>query len=179
MSNQNNESGQNGFNRAASMSSTDRDVWTEQHIRKYAYGSLAVGLIPVPIIDLVALTGLQLKLIKDLSLFYGVSFSKEKTTNILASLAGASVPLGLTRGVCSMLKIVPFVGYAATALAMSAISGASTYAVGKMFVRHFESGGTFLNFDMTKNKEYYEEQVRKGKAVMEELKKSGRETSAG
>lgn len=158
--------------RAADMTSADKEAWTEKVIRNYAYGSVAVGFVPIPLVDLVALTVLQLKLIKKLSIFYGVPFSQEKSRNIIASLAGASVPLGLTRGVCSMLKIVPLVGISATVVSMTILSAASTYALGKIFVRHFESGGTFLNFDLAKNKDYYEEEVKKGKAVAEKMKKS-------
>lgn len=150
----------------------EREVWTEQVIRKYAYGSLAVALIPLPLIDLAALTGVQMKLIDRLATFYGVPFSKERTKNIIASLVGASVPLGLTRAVCSILKFVPLVGFSAALVSQSALSGASTYALGMIFVRHFESGGTFLNFDAKKAKSYYDEQVEKGKAVAEDLKKS-------
>ena len=148
----------------------EREVWTEQVIRKYAYGSLAVALIPLPLADLAALTGVQMKLIDRLATFYGVPFSEERTKNIIASLVGASVPLGLTRAVCSILKFVPFVGFSVALVSQSVLSGASTYALGKIFVRHFESGGTFLNFDSQKAKSYYDEQVKKGKAVAEDLK---------
>ena len=48
---------------------------------------------------------------------------------------------------------------------MPALAGASTYAVGKVFVQHFESGGTFLNFDPEDVRDYYAEQFEKGKAA--------------
>jgi hypothetical protein len=41
-------------------------------------------------------------------------------------------------------------------------AGASTYAVGKVFMLHFESGGTLLDFDPAKMKNYYRETYRKG-----------------
>jgi uncharacterized protein (DUF697 family) len=152
---------------ALAMASADRDAQTERVIRNYAYGSAAVGLIPIPVVDLVALTGVQLKLIKRLSVLYGVPFSADRSRNIIASLAGASVPLGLTRGVCSFLKAVPVIGTTVIAVSMSALSAGSTYALGKVFVRHFESGGTFLTFDMARHKDYYDEQVRNAKPVAE------------
>jgi uncharacterized protein (DUF697 family) len=153
--------------RASVSTAADREVQTESIIRNYAYGSVVAGFIPVPMVDLVVLAGVQLKLIKRLSVLYGVPFSADKTRNIIASLAGASVPLGLTRGVCSLLKAVPLIGTAIAAVSTSALSAASTYALGKMFVRHFESGGTFLTFDLARHKDYYEEQVRTAKPVAE------------
>ena len=155
---------------SSNMTPEERKEWTERVIKNYAYGSLAVGLVPIPLIDLVALTALQLKLIHRLSTFYGVPFSEERGKKIIASLVGASVPLGLTRAACSIFKIIPFIGLTASVVAMSGLSAASTYAIGKVFVKHFESGGTFLNLDPTKVKDYYQEQFNKGKTVVVDKK---------
>ena len=53
---------------------------------------------------------------------------------------------------------------------MPLIAGASTYAVGKVFYRHFASGGTFLTFDPEKARAYYEEMFQKGKDVVKGMK---------
>jgi len=37
-----------------------------------------------------------------------------------------------------------------------------TYGIGKVFVQHFESGGTFLNFDAQKTKDYFKSQFKVG-----------------
>jgi uncharacterized protein (DUF697 family) len=147
------------------MTPDERKVWTERVIKKYAYGSIVIGLVPIPLIDLVALTGLQMKLIHRLSTFYGQPFSEERGKKIISSLVGASVPLGLTRAAYSILKIVPIIGLTASVVGMSGLSAASTYAIGKLFVQHFESGGTFLDLDPAKVKEYYEEQFNRGKTM--------------
>ncbi len=146
-----------------------KQLWADRTIKHYAFGSAITGFIPFPLIDLVVLTGIQMKLISKLSEYYGVDFSEEKTKSIIASLTGAAVPIGLTGTVCSFLKLVPFIGYTASFLSMTALSSASTYAIGKLFVKHFESGGTFLNFDVNKSKTYYEEQVKKGKELAESM----------
>ncbi len=151
---------------SSSMTPEERKEWTERVIKNYAYGSFAVGLVPLPLIDLVALTALQLKLIHRLSTFYGLPFSEERGKKIISSLVGASVPLGLTRAVCSVFKIVPIIGLTASVVAMSGLSAASTYAIGKVFAVHFESGGTFLNLDPARVKDYYQEQLKKGKTVV-------------
>ncbi|HIJ60724.1 MAG TPA: DUF697 domain-containing protein [Nitrospirae bacterium] len=147
-----------------------RELWTDNTIRNYAFGSTFLGLIPFPLIDLVALAVIQLKLIAKLSDYYGVNFSEGKTKNIIAALTGSAVPLGLTRAMCSFFKVFPIFGHAVSIVSMSALSAGSTYALGKLFVNHFESGGTFLNFDMEKAKHFYDEQVKKGKELAESLK---------
>jgi uncharacterized protein (DUF697 family) len=136
---------------------------TDRVIRNYAYGSAAVGLIPIPLVDLVALAGVQLKLIKRLSQIYGVPFSQDKSRDIIASLVGAAAPLGLSRTIGSLVRFVPLLGTAVAMVAMPGLSAASTYALGKVFERHFETGGTLLNFDTASQKGYYEEQVRQAK----------------
>ena len=54
---------------------------------------------------------------------------------------------------------------------MPVIAGASTYALGKVFKKHFEAGGTFLSFDSERMKKYYNEKFGEGKEVASELKK--------
>jgi hypothetical protein len=46
---------------------------------------------------------------------------------------------------------------------MPAVAAASTWATGKVFIRHFESGGTFLDFDPAKARAYYAEEYEAGK----------------
>jgi hypothetical protein len=46
----------------------------------------------------------------------------------------------------------------------------ATYAIGKVFVKHFESGGTLLNFNVDKVKDYYNEQFKKGEKVASSAK---------
>ena len=48
-----------------------------------------------------------------------------------------------------------------------AISGASvTYATGEVFVQHFESGGTLLDFDVEKAKSQFKKALKKGEAAV-------------
>ena len=54
---------------------------------------------------------------------------------------------------------------------MSVLSGASTFALGEVFKKHFETGGTFLDFDPERLKKYYHEKFEKGKEMAEELRK--------
>ena len=65
----------------------------------------------------------------------------------------------------SLVKAIPVVGALAGAPAMVAVSGASAWARGNVFIRHFESGGTLLDFDAEKAKEYYKAQFEEGQRV--------------
>ena len=47
-------------------------------IDKYAKLSFGVGFIPVPAIDLIALTGLQMKMLSNIAKIYDQSYSQNK-----------------------------------------------------------------------------------------------------
>ena len=46
------------------------------------------------------------------------------------------------------------------------LTGASTYAVGRVFIQHFESGGTFLTLDPDKVKAHYRAEFERGEQLM-------------
>ena len=50
------------------------------------------------------------------------------------------------------------------------MSGASTFALGRVFSAHFQSGGTLLTLDANKMKEEFKRQLQVGKGVAESLK---------
>lgn len=139
-------------------------------VKKYMWWSMGAGLIPVPFVDLAAVSGVQLKMLKDMSEIYGLKFSENKGKSIVSALLGSIVPNSLARGgVGSLLKMLPIVGTVMGGISMSLFSGASTYAIGKAFVQHFESGGTFLDFDPVKVKEYFFSKFEEGKEVAKEM----------
>ena len=148
------------------MASNPNDI-----VKNHVIGSMAVGLVPLPLVDLMALTGVQLNMLRKLTQHYNISFFKDKATNILATLIGSGMPVAFSGILSSLVKSIPIIGQTTGALVMPAISGASTYAVGKVFIQHLESGGTFLNFDPEAVKEYYGAMFKEGQQVVANLKK--------
>lgn len=136
----------------------------DELITKYTLGALGVGLVPVPIVDMAALAAIQLQLLSRLARLYEVDFSSQLGKSLIASLVGGGTPV-LASGVSSRLLtgLLLLQARLAVALSMSAFAGATTYAVGKVFVQHFESGGTFLTFDPAKVRQYYEQQLVRGR----------------
>ncbi len=89
--------------------SLEHSVEANALVKKYMWYSMGAGIIPIPFVDLAALSGVQLKLLYDLSALYEVEFSQHKVQNIISTLAGiltASVTSGL---VGSLVKIVPYI----------------------------------------------------------------------
>ena len=55
-------------------------------------------------------------------------------------------------------------------VAVPGVAAAFTYAVGKVLVQHFASGGTFLDFDPKKVREYFARQFEEGKLVTAKIR---------
>ena len=126
--------------------------------------SLGLGLVPIPLIDAVAILITQVRMLKKLSDHYGIACSENHVKILVTSLIGGTNS-GLIGGkfLISMTKLVPGIGTFIGITAMSALSGSITYAVGQVFIQHFESGGTFLDFDPKKVREYFMKQFEEGK----------------
>jgi uncharacterized protein Yka (UPF0111/DUF47 family) len=61
-------------------------------------------------------------------------------------------------------------------MAVSILSGASTFALGQAFKKHFETGGTFLDFDLSRLKKVYDEMFEKGKEVAQNIREEEKHT---
>ena len=103
-------------------------------VNKYTLWSAGAGLIPVPVLDIAAIAGLQLKMLSDLSVVYKVQFSENAARAIIAALTGSlSAGYLAQRYGASFIKSIPFLGFL-SALTMPMYSGAITWAIGKVFV---------------------------------------------
>ena len=145
-----------------------RKAETDRIIKNHMYGAMGVGLIPLPVVDFLALIGIQIRLLSRLSKFYGVDFSKGRAKSIISALIGSFLPVVVSGPIASMVKLIPLIGQTTGALAMLASGGACTYALGHVFVQHFESGGTFLDFDPDNVKAYFGEKFREGQKFASE-----------
>jgi uncharacterized protein (DUF697 family) len=72
----------------------------------------------------------------------------------VAALLGTLAPVGLAAPLAiSSVKLIPGLGSIAGGLSLSALGAAATFAVGKVFVNHFEGGGALSDFDVENVKE--------------------------
>ncbi|RLC17980.1 MAG: hypothetical protein DRI57_09035 [Deltaproteobacteria bacterium] len=144
---------------------------SQKIIRNHLIASMGMGLVPIPLLDMAGLSGIQLNMLRKLAGDYSVPFSKDKGKHFIAALLGSGIPSLGSASLVSFIKTVPIVGQAVGALAMPVIAGASTYAVGKVFVQHFASGGTFLNFNPEQVREFYTQMFAEGQSVVADIKK--------
>jgi uncharacterized protein (DUF697 family) len=143
----------------------ERDQLASQLVDRFSLWSGAAGLIPVPLIDMAAVGGVQLQMLRRLSEIYGVPFAENRGKSIIASLAGAIIPASTATttamGVGSLAKGLPGVGTVIGALSMPVFSAGVTYVIGKVFIQHFASGGTLLDFNPPDYREFIKAQQEK------------------
>jgi uncharacterized protein (DUF697 family) len=142
-----------------------REETASQLVDRFSLWSGAAGLIPVPLIDVVAVGGVQLQMLRRLSEIYGVPFTDNRGKSVIASLAGAIISAStatttaMTFG--SLIKGVPGIGSAVGALTMPVYSAGATYVIGRVFMKHFASGGTLLDFNPPDYREFIKVQQAK------------------
>ena len=140
-------------------------------IRQHVWSAMALGLIPLPLVDLAAVAAVQLNLLRKLSQEYGIKFFDEKGKNIVSALVGGAIPTSIAPSLgASLGKLIPGLGQTFGVITLPALAGATTYALGKVFIQHFASGGTFLTFDPEKVRAYYEEMLKEGQQVAAAMK---------
>lgn len=159
----------------------EREIRARKIVRTHMWVSLGVGLIPLPFVDLVGVTAVQLRMLNELTKVYDVPFSRDLGKELIAALLGSLVPISLTYTAASAAKMIPYVGYAIGGLSLPLMAAAATYAVGKVFIQHFESGGTLLDFEPAKVREYFRQEFAEGQRLASEGSEaaaSEQETSA-
>ncbi len=135
-------------------------------IKNHMIWSMGAGFIPVPIADFFAVSAIQLDMIRQLCKVYDIDFKETEGKAIITSLTTS----GLARLGARAIKFIPGVGSVLGGVTLAILSGGSTYALGEVFKKHFETGGTFLDFDPSRLKKYYDEQFEKGKKMAREIK---------
>jgi uncharacterized protein (DUF697 family) len=96
----------------------------------------------MPIVNAAALTALLVRMVRSLSVLYGVPFERNRTRAVVIGLMGGALPTGFaTIAASAFTYVLP--GYNLLGLAVSSVTSA-TYArsIGRLYIEHFETGST-------------------------------------
>lgn len=140
----------------------------DEIIRKHVYGAVGVGLVPVLLLDVAGFMGVQLNMIRRMCEVYNLPFSEKVCRKVITTLVGGITPVALTPIAFSLLKVVPVVGYTASAASLAALGGGATYAVGRIYAKHFANGGTTENLEPSSVKEDFKKAYESGKGMVKE-----------
>jgi uncharacterized protein (DUF697 family) len=145
---------------------SEHELLALKTIRRYMWWSAGAGLVPFPVVDLVAMSGAQLKMLAEISKIYGIPFERSRVQAIVGSLIGYVLPHTFSVGLFgSLLKAIPGVGVLVGSPSQALFAAAYAWALGRVFIQHFESGGTFLNFDPEAVREHFRAQFEEGQRM--------------
>ena len=146
----------------------EREKHADSIIRNHIIWSMGAGFIPVLMADVFAVSALQLDMIRQMCKVYDVEFQEVQGKAIVTSMTSSALAR-VTAG--RLVKLIPGIGSWIGGMAVSSFAGASTYALGEVFKKHFSSGGTILDFDIDRLRKFYKEKFEKGKTVVKKVKK--------
>ena len=140
----------------------------EKLIKERVVWSVGAGLVPVPLLDFVAVTAIQRDLIRELCTHYKVDYSDANGRMWVGALTGSA----LASFGASVIKAIPGIGSVIGALSMSITAGASTWAVGQVVNKHLAAGGTLADLDVDAARRQYDAEYERGKEVAKEASRN-------
>src|SRR5262245_34447088 len=105
-----------------------KQLEADQIIKRHVIWAMGAGLIPMPVVDFTAVTAVQTDMLSQLARLYDVEYSNSSGKMFVAALTGST----FARIGASAFKALPGIGTILGGSSMSIMSGASTYAVGKV-----------------------------------------------
>jgi uncharacterized protein (DUF697 family) len=138
----------------------DRRFSAAKVVDRFSFWSGVAGLLPIPFVDLAAVGALQIQMLRLISRIYDVPFSENRGKALVAGIFGTVIPVSTGVGMASAVKTIPIAGTAIGALVTPALAVAATYAIGRVFIQHFASGGTLLDFEPPNYREFISSEMQ-------------------
>jgi uncharacterized protein (DUF697 family) len=155
----------------ASIEQETHDLTASNIVKSHIIASITMGLVPIPLFDLAALTATQMSMLRNLSEHYNVPFDSSNTKPLLTALVGGSLPVLGILGLSSISKLIPGVGSLMGSASLSLVAGAVTYAIGQVFILHFQAGGTLDDFDPKQAQVFFNREFESGKRFVKTMRK--------
>lgn len=138
--------------------------------RRNVLWALGAGVVPFPVADVLAIMAVQVKLLREFSALYEVSFTEGVAKKLAATLLSSVGIVGIGGAIGgSLAKLIPGIGTALGLVSVPLFAGMATHATGKVFTMHFESGGTLLDFDPNAMRNYFKQEFDKARSVVTQI----------
>ncbi|MFA7241800.1 MAG: DUF697 domain-containing protein [Sulfuricellaceae bacterium] len=130
-------------------------------VKSYVPWAVGAAAIPFPGVDFATLLAVQQRMLCKLADHYGLTYRKEAAKSVVAALLGDVLGSTLSGGLVSLAKLAPGIGTLVGIVSLPAFAGAVTYALGRVFISHFEAGGTFLDLQPEALRAHFREEFDK------------------
>lgn len=136
----------------------------DEIINRYTLIAAGVGVIPSPMVNSVGIAVMEIAMIDELAKKYHFDFpTKQALVKAFISLVSSIGPVYIAMKSKSAVSAIPIVGLLLSTGIYSIAGAISVYAVGKIFQRHFESGGQILSMDNAFLQKIFKEAYQEGK----------------
>ena len=132
-------------------------------IKRNTLYAAGLGFFPIPILDAVSITGIQIWMIRDIAKVYDVPFKRHIVKSFIGAAAG-------NLGAIGIVKFIPGIGSMLGGTTVSVGAATATYALGQLFMEHFSQGGTLLDFDPVKSRAYFQKLYEEHETTVNSLK---------
>ena len=147
-----------------------RAAAVENIIKNHVLVALSLGLVPLPVFDVAVLTMNQVRMVQAVGRIHGVQpFHEDGLKAMIISVASGTLPVVGVVGLSSGLKVVPGIGSLIGSSSVAVTGALLTYAVGRVFDKHFESGGTYLTVNKHKARADLKAEIRRGRGFVSDL----------
>ncbi len=119
-------------------------------IDNHVLWAMVAGTLPIPAIDTIATGLIQLDMLKQLCKLYKCSYSNNVGKAIVSAIIGAAMGKGIS-AIFDEQKVIERITY-------SMLSGAITYALGRVFLSNFEEGIGLIDIDIKKGEELFSQE---------------------
>jgi len=143
-----------------------RNLLAKQTVKTWSSWAAAAGLVPMPALDLAAIAAVQVKMAYELCKIYDVPYKEERVQSVVTGVATSSVTVLLSGQVSgTVLRFIPYVGPILSTLIQPTLAFASTYALGQVFIKQFESGQSLGSITVESVRDSYNKQFEKAKQL--------------
>ncbi len=139
-------------------------------IKNHVIASTTMGLIPIALIDIAALSANQHTMLQHLCKHYEVDYDSQRSKLLISALLSGSLPVLTMMGLSSAVKVIPGIGTLGGNAGVAITGGAITYATGQTFVRHFSAGGNLDDFIPARFSGFFNKELKKGKQFVNKMK---------
>jgi len=135
----------------------------QEIIKNRALLAAGLGLVPVPVFNFASATAVQIAMVQSITKLCNVEVKKSWVKNIISSVLGGVTATGLSNLAAGTLGTAPIVGTSLAVISAPAINGLTTYAIGYMFLRYFESEEGFLKTNFKALGNWFKEGFKAGR----------------
>ena len=155
-------------------------IIVNRSINRHALWAAGASIIPIPMIEVVTNTTMQIHMIAQLCDFYDVKFSDQAVKAAIGTFVGVVVPAGgIGASAYLAARSVPLIGPVLGFTTAPFLAGGMTWAIGRVFAWHFDRGGTMIDFDAESATERFRREFEAGKQFTRDfIRRPGGEAAA-